>query len=210
LVNNAGILRDRMMVNMEEFEWDAVIKVHLKGTFAPARHAAAYWRDLSKAGDVVDAAIVNTSSSSGLFGNVGQSNYVAAKAGIAALTIAASTELARYGVRVNAIAPVAMTRMTEGLKSLEALSAKSDDGWERVDAANISPLVVWLASREARGVTGRVFSVLGGMVRVEEGWIGGPSVDIGRKWDPAELTDVVPDLVRRAASNANTRGLREM
>jgi len=207
LVNNAGILRDRMLVNMEEAEWDAVIRVHLKGTFAPTRHAAAHWRDRSKAGEEVDARVVNTASPSGIFGNVGQANYGAAKAGIASFTLITAEELGRYGVRVNAIAPVALTRMTEGLSNVESLSRK--DGWDPVDPANISPLVVWLGSPESRGVTGRVFSVSGGRISVNEGWVNGPTVDAGRQWDPAELTEIVPALVAQAAPNANMNGQRK-
>ncbi|MCW2621899.1 MAG: short-chain dehydrogenase/reductase, partial [Frankiales bacterium] len=172
LVNNAGILRDRMLTNMTEAEWDAVIKVHLKGTFAPTRIAAAYWKDQAKAGTPVDARVINTTSPSGLFGNLGQTNYGAAKGGIATFSVIAAGELARYGVTVNAIAPTALTRMTEDLAGLA-----SDD--EKMNALlapeNISPLVVWLASPEAKGVTGRVFGVWGNKISVAEGWAYGPS-----------------------------------
>jgi len=206
LVNNAGILRDRMMVNMTESEWDAVIQVHLKGTFAPAHHAAAYWRDQSKAGKPVDARIINTSSSSGIYGNVGQSNYGAAKAGIAAFTVITSQELARYGVTVNAIAPTALTRMTEDL-GLAALS-KTASGFDQFDPSNVSPLVVYLGSELSRGITGRVFSVYGGSICVNEGWVAGPSVQREAKWAPGEIAEVLPDLVRQAAPNADTTGHR--
>ena len=206
LVNNAGILRDRMMVNMTESEWDAVIQVHLKGTFAPAHHAAAYWRDQSKAGKPVDARIINTSSSSGIYGNVGQSNYGAAKAGIAAFTVITSQELARYGVTVNAIAPTALTRMTEDL-GLAALS-KTASGFDQFDPSNISPLVVYLGSELSRGITGRVFSVYGGSICVNEGWVAGPGVQREAKWAPGEIAEVLPDLVRQAAPNADTTGHR--
>ena len=206
LVNNAGILRDRMMVNMTESEWDAVIQVHLKGTFAPAHHAAAYWRDQSKAGKPVDARIINTSSSSGIYGNVGQSNYGAAKAGIAAFTIITSQELARYGVTVNAIAPTALTRMTEDL-GLAALS-KTASGFDQFDPSNISPLVVYLGSELSRGITGRVFSVYGGSICVNEGWVAGPGVQREAKWAPGEIAEVLPDLVRQARPNADTTGHR--
>ncbi len=206
LVNNAGILRDRMMVNMTEAEWDAVIKVHLKGTFAPSHHAAAYWRDQSKAGTPVDARIINTSSSSGIYGNVGQSNYGAAKAGIAAFTVITSQELGRYGVTVNAIAPTALTRMTEDL-GLAALS-KTDSGFDQFDPSNISPLVVYLASEKSRDITGRVFGIYGGTVTVNEGWVAGPKVEREARWEAGELAEVLPDLVRQAAPNADTSGNR--
>ncbi|MEV0593792.1 SDR family oxidoreductase [Nonomuraea cavernae] len=196
LVNNAGILRDRMLVNMTAEEWDAVIRVHLRGTFAPLRHAAAYWRGRAKAGEPVDARIINTTSSSGIYGNPGQGNYGAAKAGIAGLTVIAAKELERYGVTVNAVAPAALTRMTEGLIPSGA-AADPDD---------IAPLVVWLSSAEARGVTGRVFNVRAGVISVAEGWHAGPAVDKGGRWDPAELGAVIPALVDKAAPNALTNG----
>jgi NAD(P)-dependent dehydrogenase (short-subunit alcohol dehydrogenase family) len=199
LINNAGILRDRMLANMSEAEWDAVIKVHLKGTFAPAHHATGYWRDQSKAlGRPVDARIINTSSSSGLFGNPGQTNYGAAKAGIAAFTIIAARELRRYGVTVNAIMPHAQTRMTEGLRTVtEDVRAKRDPRW-------VATLAVWLASAESREVSGRVFEAGGGILAVMEGWHRGPTVDqIG---DPAKLGPIVGDLVARARRNAGMDG----
>ncbi|MEU4576942.1 SDR family oxidoreductase [Nonomuraea sp. ATR24] len=196
LVNNAGILRDRMLVNMSAEEWDAVIRVHLRGTFAPLRHAAAYWRGKAKAGEAVDARIINTTSSSGIYGNPGQGNYGAAKAGIAGLTVIAARELERYGVTVNAIAPAALTRMTEGLIPSGA----------NADADDIAPLVVWLSSAEARGITGRVFNVRAGVISVAEGWHAGPAVDKGGRWDPAELGAVIPALVDKAAPNALTNG----
>jgi len=205
LVNNAGILRDRMLVNMTAEEWDAVIHVHLRGTFAPTRWAAAYWREQTKAGATVDARVVNTSSPSGIFGNVGQANYGAAKAGIASFTVITAMELARYGVSVNAIAPVARTRMTENLGGASSQPVKPDE-FDRMSADNISPLVVWLGSNDSASVTGRVFQVAGGMIAVAEGWHRGPSVDKGDRWDPAELTNVVPDLVAQARPNAGMGG----
>lgn len=209
VVNNAGILRDRMLVNMTEAEWDAVMAVHLKGTFTTSRHAAAYWRDRSKAGQSVDARIINTSSPSGLFGNVGQTNYGAAKAGIAAFTVIASQELSRYGVTVNAIAPTALTRMTEDLPMVAGMAeqAKESD-FQPLAPENISPIVVWLASSAAREITGRVFYVMGGFVSVVEGWVNGPSVDHGARWEPGELGEVIPALVAKAAPNANMLGTR--
>jgi NAD(P)-dependent dehydrogenase (short-subunit alcohol dehydrogenase family) len=208
MVNNAGILRDRMLVNMSLEEWDAVIRVHLRGTFAPMRIAGAYWRERHKAGHDVDARIVNTSSASGIYGNVGQTNYGAAKAGIAAMTVIASRELARYGVTVNAIAPAALTRMTENLGGGLSRSADGDTGWNPGDPDNIAPLVVWLGSAESRGVTGRVFNVRGGHISVAVGWVEGPAVDNDGRWDPADLGAVIPDLVAQAAPNAGMDGRR--
>ncbi|HET7407413.1 MAG TPA: SDR family oxidoreductase [Mycobacteriales bacterium] len=204
LVNNAGILRDRMLFNMTPDEWDAVIKVHLRGTFAPTRVAVGHWRDKAKAGEPVDARIVNTSSASGIYGNVGQTNYGAAKAGIAAFTVIAAKELERYGVLVNAIAPGALTRMTENL--MPGGAKPLDEGWDPRDPSNIAPLVVWLGSGDCTGVTGRVFNVRGGEISVAEGWHAGPGADKGARWDPSELGSVVPDLVAKAAKNANMGG----
>jgi NAD(P)-dependent dehydrogenase (short-subunit alcohol dehydrogenase family) len=205
LVNNAGILRDRMLVNMSEAEWDAVIKVHLKGTFSPMRHASAYWRDQSKAGNQIDARIINTTSPSGLFGNAGQTNYGAAKAGIASMSVIAAMELARYGVTVNAIAPTALTRMTEDLMGLDT---QSEEAKAALAPENISPLVVWLASPEAAGLTGRVFGVWGNRISVAEGWAYGPSVDRVERWMPGELSEVLPQLVKDSAANADMMGTR--
>lgn len=204
LVNNAGILRDRMLVNMTMEEWDSVIRVHLRGTFAPTRHAAEYWRTESKNGTPRDARIINTSSGSGLYGNVGQSNYGAAKAGIAAMTIIISDELARYGVTVNAIAPAALTRMTEDRKIGErARLIDQTGGFNEWAPDNIAPLVVWLGSDQSSDVTGRVFNVRGGLVGVAESWSLGPEEDKGARWKPEELSDVVPRLL--AAARPNTR-----
>jgi NAD(P)-dependent dehydrogenase (short-subunit alcohol dehydrogenase family) len=196
LVNNAGIVRDRMIANTSEAEFDAVIAVHLKGHFATMRHAAAYWRGLSKAGNTVDARIINTSSGAGLQGSVGQGNYSAAKAGIAALTLVAAAEMGRYGVTVNAIAPSARTRMTETV--FAEMMARPDAGFDAMAPENISPLVVWLGSVEAGDVTGRVFEVEGGVVRVAEGWQRGPEVDKGARWEPGELGPVVRGLLADA------------
>jgi NAD(P)-dependent dehydrogenase (short-subunit alcohol dehydrogenase family) len=200
LVNNAGILRDRMLTNMTESEWDSVIDVHLKGTFATCRWAAAYWRERVKDGQSNDARIINTSSASGLYGNPGQTNYGAAKAGIAAFTVIAAKELERYGVTANAIAPGARTRMTAplGFGTAEAGAGAFDS----FAPENISPLVVWLGSQNSRTVTGRVFNVAGGTISVAEGWSHGPKVDKGDRWSPGELDDVVPDLVAKAAPPA--------
>jgi len=200
VVNNAGILRDRMLANMSEEEWDAVIKVHLKGTFAPSRFAAAWWRDRSKAGHEVDGRIINTSSVSGLYGNIGQSNYGAAKAGIAAFTVITSLELARYGVTVNAVAPVALTRMTENL----APAPPTDEEREAQSPRWIAPIVTWLASAESRHVSGRVFEASGRVLAVAEGWHRGPvhePVD-----DPTRLGPVVEELLAGARCNAGMDG----
>jgi NAD(P)-dependent dehydrogenase (short-subunit alcohol dehydrogenase family) len=203
LVNNAGILRDRMLVNMSIDEWDAVIRVHLRGTFATAHHAANYWRERSKAGEEVDGRIINTSSSSGIYGNVGQANYGAAKAGIAAFTVITAMELERYGVTVNAIAPAALTRMTEDLVRWKG---DMEAAWDPRDPSNVAPLVAWLGSAESRGITGRVFNVKGGYVSVAEGWVAGPAEDKGAKWEPGELGEVIPRLVAAARPNADTSG----
>ncbi|RVW00641.1 SDR family oxidoreductase [Rhodococcus xishaensis] len=198
LVNNAGFLRDRMLVGMSEEEWDAVIRVHLKGHFAPLRHAAAYWRAEAKAGRPVDARIINTSSGAGLMGSIGQGNYAAAKAGIAEMTIQAAAELRNYGVRVNAIAPAARTRMTLGAGGPMAdAMAAPENGFDAMAPENISPLVVWLGSAESKDVTGRVFEVEGGKITVAEGWRHGPTQDKGDRWDPSELGPVVADLLAK-------------
>ncbi|MGH3096513.1 MAG: SDR family oxidoreductase [Streptosporangiales bacterium] len=204
VVNNAGILRDRMLVNMTAEEWDAVVAVHLRGTFAVARHAAAYWRSRVKAGQQLDARIINTSSASGLYGNVGQVNYGAAKAGIAAFTVIAAEELERYGITVNAVAPGARTRMTEALSG--ALARQPASEFDAADPNNIAPLVVWLASAQAGGITGRVFNVRGGRISVAEGWVAGPKADKATRWDPAELGTVVPALVTKARPNSGMDG----
>jgi NAD(P)-dependent dehydrogenase (short-subunit alcohol dehydrogenase family) len=200
LISNAGILRDRMLANMTEAEWDAVIKVHLKGTFAPARHAAAYWRDLNKAtGESVNGRIINTSSVSGIYGNLGQSNYGAAKMGIAAFTIIASRELRRYGVTVNAIAPGALTRLTENLGG-----PVTDERRERMNPRWIAPIAVWLASEQSAHVSGRMFEASGSVLAIAEGWHRGPTVDAVD--DPKILGPIVADLVARARKNAGMDG----
>jgi NAD(P)-dependent dehydrogenase (short-subunit alcohol dehydrogenase family) len=197
LVNNAGFLRDRMLANLSEEEWDAVIRVHLKGHFAPMRHAAAYWRSESKAGRQPDARVINTSSGAGLLGSVGQGNYSAAKAGIAGMTMVAAAEMARYGITVNAIAPAARTRMTEA--TFAKTMAKPAAGFDAMAPENVSPLVVWLGSAESADVTGRVFEVEGGKISVADGWRHGPEIDKGERWSPAELAPVVADLLAKAA-----------
>ncbi|WP_427869497.1 SDR family oxidoreductase [Leucobacter luti] len=197
LVNNAGFVRDRMLVNAEEDEWNAVLRVHLNGHFAPLRHASAYWRQEAKEGRTPDARVINTSSGAGLQGSVGQAAYSAAKGGIASLTLVAAQELGRYGVKVNAIAPSARTRMTEG-PFADAMAAP-EDGFDRMHPGNVSPIVAWLASTDAQ-ITGRVIEVEGGRVCVEEGWNHGPAEDLGRRWEAAEAGDRIRALIERAAT----------
>lgn len=198
VVNNAGFVRDRMFVSCSEEEWDAVVRVHLKGHFCVSRHAAAHWRDRSKAGDEVDARIVNTSSGAGILGSVGQSSYSAAKAGIATLTLIQAAELGRYGITANALAPSARTRMTES--AFPEMMAKPDDpgAFDAMDPANVAPIVAWLCSAQSRHVTGQLFEVEGGKLSVAEGWHHGPATDIGRRWDPAEIGPAVDDLLAKA------------
>jgi NAD(P)-dependent dehydrogenase (short-subunit alcohol dehydrogenase family) len=196
LVNNAGFLRDRMLANMSVEEWDAVIRVHLRGHFCTMRQAAGYWREQAKAGDPVDARVINTSSGAGLMGSVGQGNYSAAKAGIVGLTLVAAAEMGRYGVTVNAIAPAARTRMTE--VAMPDMMKAPESGFDAMAPDNVSPLVVWLGSVESRDVTGRVFEVEGGVVSVADGWQHGPRVDKGARWSPDELGPVVRELLEKA------------
>ncbi len=196
VVNNAGFLRDRMFVSTSEDEWDAVIRVHLKGHFCVSRHAAAYWRDQVKAGQPVDARIINTSSGAGLQGSVAQGTYAAAKAGIAALTLVQAAELKRYGVTANAIAPAARTRMTEDV--FKDMMKRPETGFDAMDPGNISPLVVWLGSRDSKDVSGCVFEVAGGKISIADGWRTGPEVDKGGRWAPAEVGPAVRGLIARA------------
>ncbi|HEX7717121.1 MAG TPA: SDR family oxidoreductase [Marmoricola sp.] len=188
LVNNAGFVRDRMLVNTAEDEWDAVIRVHLKGHFAPLRHAGAYWRNEAKEGRTRAARVINTSSGAGLQGSIGQTTYSAAKAGIAAMTLVAAAELGRYGVTVNAIAPVAKTRMTEGAFDTSAMALPEDN----------APVVAWLASEEAGDVTGRVIEIDGSRICLEQGWTHGPKRDAGRRWETVEVGDAVRAMIGEA------------
>ncbi|MQY02049.1 SDR family oxidoreductase [Actinomadura macrotermitis] len=197
LVNNAGFLRDRMLVNLAEDEWDAVVRVHLKGHFLPLKHAGRHWRAEAKAGRPVDARVVNTSSGAGLLGSVGQGNYSAAKAGIVGLTLVAAAELGRYGVTVNAIAPAARTRMTEEVFA-QTMAAPGAGEFDAMAPGNVSPLVVWLGSAESRGVTGRIFEAEGGRICVMDAFRHGPATDRGARWDPAEVGAAVKDLLAQA------------
>ena len=195
LVNNAGILRDRVLINMTEEEWDVVVKVHLKGHFVPTRWAATYWREQTKAGKEVKASVINTSSTSGLLGNPGQANYGAAKAGIGAFTVITAQELSRYGVRVNALAPAARTRLTEATPGLGDVIAAPSDGsvFDRWDPANISPLVAWLATADCPA-TGKVYFVQGGRIAAMNNWSMGRAIDKDDRWTVAELDKAMLEL----------------
>lgn len=206
LVNNAGFVRDRMLVNITEDEWDAVIRVHLKGHLAPLRHAAAWWRAESKAGRTRQARVINTSSGAGLQGSVGQATYSAAKAGIAGLTLVAACELAPYGVTVNALAPSARTRMTAD--AFAEKMAVPEGGFDVMDPANVSPVVAWLASVDSEDVTGRVLEVEGGRICLEEGWRHGPAVEQGARWRATDVGRAVRDLVRQGATPEPVYGSR--
>ena len=195
VVTNAGIVRDRMFVNMSVDEWDAVIRVHLRGTFCPVKHAVDYWRAESKAGRPREGRVVTTSSGAGLHGSIAQTNYSAAKAGIATFTINVAAELGRIGVNANSIAPSARSRMTE--EAFAEMMAKPETGFDAMDPANISPLVVWLGSGDCN-VSGRVFECAGGLISLADGWQVGAKFDKGDKWDPAEIGAVVDDLVKAA------------
>ena len=204
VVNNAGFVRDRMFVSASEDEWDAVIRVHLKGHFAPLRHAGAYWREEAKAGRTRAARVINTSSGAGLQGSIGQSAYSAAKAGIATLTLVQAVELARYGVTANAIAPSARTRMTEDV--FKDMMARPASGFDAMAPENVSPLLVWLGSAEARDVTGRVFEVVGGKLSLADGWREGPTLDKGARWEPDEIGAALRDLIAKAVAPQKVYG----
>jgi NAD(P)-dependent dehydrogenase (short-subunit alcohol dehydrogenase family) len=204
LVNNAGILRDRMFVNTSIEEWDAIMRVHLRGHFCTTRHACAHWRDRSKAGERVAARIINTSSGAGLQGSVGQSNYAAAKAGIAALTLVQAVELARYGVTANALAPSARTRLTENV--FPDMMKKPESGFDVMDPSNIAPLVAWLVSEDSGDVTGRVFEIEGGKLSVADGWHTGPAIDRKARWNAAEVGDAVRELIAKSAPQQKVYG----
>jgi NAD(P)-dependent dehydrogenase (short-subunit alcohol dehydrogenase family) len=204
LVNNAGVNRDRMLVNMSEDEWDSVLRIDLKGHFAPMRHAVAYWRQCTKEGRLPAARIVNTSSGAGLMGSVGQGNYAAAKAGIAALTTVAAAEFARYGVTVNAIAPSARTPMTEAVFAERMRPPEA--GFDTMHPGNVSPLVLWLASADSGDVTGRMFEIEGGVISVADGWQHGPSIEKDGRWDAAELAGPLRGLLARVPAPAPVYG----
>lgn len=210
LVNNAGFLRDRMLVNLDEDAWDAVVRVHLKGHFLPLKYAAAHWRAEAKQGRPPHACVVNTSSGAGLLGSVGQGNYSAAKAGILGLTLVAAAELAAYGVRVNAIAPAARTRMTERTfaDTMAPPRGGGDDGFDAMAPENVSPLVVWLGSASSRGVTGRVFEAEAGRITVMEGWRPGPTADKGARWSAAEAGETALKLLSGAEPPQPVYGAR--
>lgn len=197
VVNNAGIVRDRMFASLGEEDWDLVVKVHLKGHFCIASRLVQRWRDQSKAGVKVDARIINTSSGAGLMGSVGQSNYAAAKGGIASLTLVQAAELGRYGITANALAPAARTSMTEG--PFGGMMKKPEDGsFDHYDPANVAPLVVWLCSPLSARVSGKVFEVEGGKLAIASGWHSGKAIDKQARWQPAELSEVVARLVAEA------------
>ncbi|MFI5629793.1 SDR family oxidoreductase [Streptomyces sp. NPDC051664] len=209
LVNNAGFLRDRMLVNLDEDDWDAVMRVHLKGHFLTLKHAAAHWRAETEEGRTPVARVINTSSGAGLLGSVGQGNYSAAKAGIVGLTLVAAAEMGRYGVQVNAIAPAARTRMTE--QTFAETMAAPGEGAGAFDAmapGNVSPLVVWLGSAASDGVTGRVFEAEAGRITVMEGWRQGPSVERGARWAPAEAGEATRKLLAEAGTGRPVYGAR--
>ncbi|MFD4628680.1 SDR family oxidoreductase [Streptomyces sp. NPDC058284] len=208
LVNNAGFLRDRMLVNLDEDDWDAVLRVHLKGHFLPLKHAGAHWRAEAKAGRAPHACVVNTSSGAGLSGSVGQGSYSAAKAGILGLTMVAAAELGAYGVRVNAIAPAARTRMTEQTFA-DTMAAPEDGGFDAMAPENVSPLVVWLGSTASAGVTGRVFEAEAGRITVMEGWRPGPAADKGARWAPAEAGEAARKLLADAETPQPVYGARQ-
>jgi NAD(P)-dependent dehydrogenase (short-subunit alcohol dehydrogenase family) len=197
LVTNAGILRDKMLVSMTEDDWDAVMRVHLRGTFCAAHWAAVHWRERSKAGETIDARLITTSSAAGLYGNIGQTNYSAAKAGIAAFTTVAAAELGRYGVTANALAPAARTRMTEAL--FADIMKAPESGFDAMAPENNSPIVVWLGSTESAAVTGRVFEAMGGTLGVAEGYRHGPVLRQDHAYDPTRLGPIVEKLLAGAA-----------
>ncbi|MEV5677755.1 SDR family oxidoreductase [Streptomyces sp. NPDC052179] len=207
LVNNAGFLRDRMLVNLDEDDWDAVLRVHLKGHFLPLKHAAAHWRSEARAGRTPVARVINTSSGAGLLGSVGQGNYAAAKAGILGLTLVAAEELRRYGVQVNALAPAARTRMTEQTFA-ETMAAPGPGAFDAMAPENVSPLVVWLGSAASDGVTGRVFEAEAGRITVMEGWRPGPTADRGARWSPAAAGTAVRRLLAAAEPARPVYGAR--
>jgi NAD(P)-dependent dehydrogenase (short-subunit alcohol dehydrogenase family) len=204
LVNNAGILRDKMFVSLSEDDWDAVMRVHLKGHFCLANLLGRRWRDSAKHGNRIDARIVNTSSGAGLQGSIGQSNYAAAKAGIAGLTLVQAAEMARYGVMVNCLAPAARTSMTEG--AMPEMVKKPASGFDVWDPTNVAAIVVWLGSPLSAHITGRCFEAKGGELSVADGWRTGKVIDKGARWAPAELTPIVDRLITEAVAPQKVYG----
>jgi NAD(P)-dependent dehydrogenase (short-subunit alcohol dehydrogenase family) len=204
VVNNAGFVRDQMFFKADEESWDAIIRVHLKGHFCVARHAAAYWREQSKNGEKVDARIINTTSGAGVLGSVGQAAYSAAKAGIATLTLVQSAELRRYGITANALCPIARTRMTEAAFG-DSMKAP-DEGFDVNAPENVSPFVAWLASPESASVTGRVFEVFGGTITVFDGYRRDQTVDVGRRWDPNEIGSAMEKLMAKSLEPVKVYG----
>ena len=198
VINNAGINRDRMFASMTEADWDAVMAVHLKGHFCISSHAVHYWRGRSKEGEAVDARIINTSSGAGLQGSIGQSNYAAAKAGIAALTLNQAAELGRYGITANAVTPAARTGMTTAVPEMAQRMAKpDDDSFDYWAPENVSSLVAWLTSSESADLTGRVFEAEGGKISIADGWRTTEGVDKGARWQPAEIGGAVATLLAK-------------
>ncbi|PCR94586.1 short-chain dehydrogenase [Pseudomonas fluorescens] len=204
VVNNAGICRDRMFTSLTEADWDAVMAVHLKGHFCISSHAARYWREQVKGGQTVSARIINTSSGAGLQGSIGQSNYAAAKAGIAALTLVQAAELGRYGITVNALAPAARTGMTEGV--FADVMKKPEEGFDYFAPENVAPLVVWLGSQESTAVNGQMFEVEGGKLSIADGWRRGPELDRQGRWAVDEVGGAVEQLLNRAVPAAKVYG----
>lgn len=196
VVNNAGICRDRMFASLSESDWDAVMAVHLKGHFCISSNAVKYWREQSKGGKAVSARIINTSSGAGLQGSIGQSNYAAAKGGIASLTLVQAAELARYGITANGLVPAARTGMTEDV--FADVMKKPEDGFDFFAPENVAPLVVWLGSEQSAGVTGKLFEVEGGKISIADGWRRGPQKDKGHRWEPAEIGSAVSALMAEA------------
>lgn len=205
VVNNAGVVRDRMFVKMNEQEWDDIMRVHLRGHFCLANVLANRWRDQSKNGETVDARIINTTSGAGLQGSIGQANYSAAKGGIATLTLVQAAELRRYGITANALAPAARTSMTEAVFA-EMMKKPEGEAFDPFDPANVGQLVVWLCSAESSHVSGRVFEAQGGEISLADGWRTGTVRDKGARWDPEELTAVVDQLIEQAPEPQNVYG----
>ena len=197
LVNNAGVLRDRMFVSLSEEDWDMVMKVHLKGHFCLANILGRRWRDAAKAGNKIDARIINTSSGAGLQGSIGQSNYSAAKGGIASLTLVQAAEMARYGVTVNGLAPAARTAMTESAMP-DVVKAPADGSFDAWAPDNVAPLVVWLGSAESSHITGKLFESQGGRISMCDGWRTDATIDKGARWQPEELGPIIDQLISQA------------